>query len=375
MRIAHIESSMDWGGQELRIVEQTEWLNRNGHKAWIIARPGSAILHKAKEKELPIFAMNIRGSAHPATFRSLQSFLKKECVDLLDCHGNRDSTYGAYVKWLGGAAVVRSRHVTDPIRVDAFRRLIWRNGNHGVIVTAGKIRDMLVGASLARQELISVAVAGVDEGRFNPLRGGNILRQRLGIAPDEVVIANVGMIRPDKGQLYFVRACRELLSRHQNITCIQLGEATGQTEAYKQQVLAECGEALNNGRIRFLGYQSDIENWLAMADMVVVASIATEAQTRLVAQAFMMKKNVVATTTGGLPEMIDHQRTGLLCPSSNVEELSASIERLLTEPGLAESLREAAYQHAIQYMSFDYMMKGMLQAYQQAGRRAGRSFS
>lgn len=375
MRIAHIESSMDWGGQELRIVEQTEWLNRNGYPAWVIARPGSAILRKAQEKELPVLAMDIRGSANPGTFRALKDFLQGERIDLLDCHGNRDSTYGAYIKWLSNTAVVRSRHVTDPIRSDALRRLIWRKGNHGVIVTAGKIRDMLAEANLVRQELITVAVAGVDEQRFSPLHDGGALRQRLGIAADDVVIANVGMIRPDKGQLYFVQACRELLSRHRNITCIQLGEATGQTEAYKQQVLAECGEALDRGRIRFLGYQSDIENWLALADIVVVASIATEAQTRLVAQAFLMKKNIVATTTGGLPEMIDHQHTGLLCQPGNAVALSTAIERLLAEPGLAASLREAAYQHAIQYMSFDYMMQGMLKAYHQAVQRAGRSLA
>lgn len=41
MRIAHIESSMNWGGQELRIVEQTDWLNQHGHPTWIIARPSS----------------------------------------------------------------------------------------------------------------------------------------------------------------------------------------------------------------------------------------------------------------------------------------------------------------------------------------------
>lgn len=53
MKIAHFETSMDWGGQELRIVEQTEWLNQHGHPTWIVARPGAAIIKKAREKTCP----------------------------------------------------------------------------------------------------------------------------------------------------------------------------------------------------------------------------------------------------------------------------------------------------------------------------------
>ena len=67
MRIAHIESSMNWGGQELRIVEQTDWLNQHGHPTWIIARPDSAILREAQQRDLPVLALDIRGSANPRT--------------------------------------------------------------------------------------------------------------------------------------------------------------------------------------------------------------------------------------------------------------------------------------------------------------------
>ena len=375
MRLAHIESSMDWGGQELRIVEQSAWLNQHGHPTWIIARPGAAILEQAQQRSVPVHAMEIRGSANPSTLLALKRFLRSNQIDLLDCHGNRDSTYGAYIKWLTGLPVVRSRHVTDPIRVDALRRLIWQKGNDGIIVTAGKIRQMLGDAGLAPADKVYVAVAGVDEERFSPARDGKALRARLGIPADHVVLANVGMIRPDKGQLFYVQACRQLLQQHDNLTCIQLGAATGQTEGYRQEVLAAAGDDLTRERIRFLGYQSDIENWLAMANIVVVASVATEAQTRLVAQAFLMQKNIVATTVGGLPEMIEHERTGLLCTPGQPQALADAVQRLLQDNGLAEQLRANAYNHARQYMSFDYMMQGMLRAYQAAAHRAGRSLT
>jgi glycosyltransferase involved in cell wall biosynthesis len=375
MRIAHIESSMDWGGQELRIVEQTEWLNAHGHPAWIVARPGAAIVAQAQSRGLPVRVMDIRGSANPSTFWQMRRFLLAEQIDLIDCHGNRDSTYGAYLKWLCGMTVVRSRHVTDPINARGLKKRVWQHGSHAVIVTAGKIREMLDQAGLVSPDRVFVAAAGVDEQRFSPELDGSALRKKLGIAADVPVIANVGMIRPDKGQLFFVQACRKVMECHPDVVAIQLGEATGQTQEYKQTVLAEAATEISDGRIRFLGYQGDIQNWLAIADMVVVASIATEAQTRLVAQAFLMKKNIVATTTGGLPEMIEHQRTGLLCEPGNAEQLAAAIGQLLDDPALALQLREQAYRHAMDFMSFDYMMQGMLGCYRQALQRAGRSES
>lgn len=375
MRIAHIESSMDWGGQELRIVEQTEWLNQHGHPTWIVARPGAAIVAQAQSRGLPVEVMEIRGSANPGTLGQLKRFIAQHQIDLIDCHGNRDSTYGAYLKWLFGMAVVRSRHVTDPVKASGLKKWVWNHGSHAVVVTAGKIREMLDQAGLVKPERVMVAVAGVDEQRFSPERDGSALRAQLGIPADAIVIANVGMIRPDKGQLFFVQACRQVMAQHPDVCAIQLGEATGQTQEYKQRVLAEAAAEIAQGRMRFLGYQSDIENWLALADIVVVASIATEAQTRLVAQAFLMKKNIVATTTGGLPEMIEHLRTGLLCEPGNAAALSEAIERLLAEPELARQLREQAYQHARDFMSFDYMMQGMLGCYRQALQRAGRQES
>ncbi|WP_215778713.1 glycosyltransferase family 4 protein [Paludibacterium sp. B53371] len=375
MRIAHIESSMDWGGQELRIVEQAVWLNAHGHPCWIVARPGSAILTQARQRGLPLLEMEIRGSMNPATLRTLRHFVREQQIDLIDCHGNRDSTYGAYLKWFGGLPVVRSRHVTDPIGASGLKKLVWRYGNHGIVVTAGRIREMLQQDGLADPARVYVAVAGVDEQRFHPGLDGAALRAQLGIAPAARVVANVGMIRPDKGQLFFVQACRQIIDCRDDVVAIQLGEATGQTRGYKQQVLAEAGAALESGRIRFLGYQADIEHWLALADIVVVASIGTEAQTRLVAQAFLMKKNVVATTVGGLPEMIRHEQTGLLCAPGDAAALQQAVSRLLEDPALAERLRENAYQHALSHMSFDHMMQGMLGCYRQALARAGRQES
>jgi glycosyltransferase involved in cell wall biosynthesis len=373
-RIAHFESSMDWGGQELRVVEQTEWLNAQGYPTTIIARPESKILEQAQKRGLPTFTLKVRGSLHPSTLIALLRFLKRERIDVLDCHGNRDASYGAYVKWLTSTAVVRTRHVTDPIKRKRFHVFLWRYGNHGVLVTAAKVCEVLSAQGLVRPDQVTVVPAGVDPARFHPDVDAGGLRKTLGVDDNRTVIANIGMIRPDKGQHYFVEAARMLLANPENLpplTFIQVGEATTQTSAYREEVMKAAGDALGRD-ILFLGYHDDIERYLALTDIVVIASIGTEAQTRLVAQAALMRRNIVATRVGGLPEMITDGETGVLCAPKDAAALSDAVRVLLSSPQQAEKYRDAAYTRAQQEMTFARMMDVMLESYRQAIVQAGR---
>jgi glycosyltransferase involved in cell wall biosynthesis len=79
-----------------------------------------------------------------------------------------------------------------------------------------------------------------------------------------------------------------------------------------------------------------------------------------------MKKNVVATRVGGLPEMIAHQATGLLCPANDSGALALAVQSLIDNPSLADQLREQAYQHALKTATFGQMMDGMLAVYENA---------
>ncbi len=374
LRIAHFESSMNWGGQELRIIEQMEWLIAHGYDVWLIARPGSAILAEAVKRDLPNLALRVRGSVNLKTLYKLLRFLQQEEINLLDCHSNKDAYYGLWTRLLTNRKVIRSRHVTDRIITKNGRALVWRYGNDYIITTADAVNRQIIDLGLAPAEKIYTAKAGVDEKRFHPHIDSDHLKKQLGIPLDHTVVANIGMIRRDKGQLYYAKACNQLLNAHQKLSCIQVGEATLQTKRYKAEVVREIQQGSHADRFHFLGYHDDIENYLAMADIVVIASIGTEAQTRLVSQAYLMKKAVVATRIGGLPEMVLDQETGLLCEATKGDALAATIDRLLDDRKLRNALTDNAYTYALQHMTIDLMMQEMISVYEKtllAGRNLG----
>ncbi|EIJ43745.1 glycosyltransferase [Beggiatoa alba B18LD] len=368
MRIAHLESSLHWGGQELRIIEQMLWLRAHGHQVWLIAHSRSAILHEARRYGLSCLPLDIHNAFSLPILWQLYHFLHVQQIELIDTHSSKDSYQACWIKWLTGITVVRSRHVTNPIRHSFVHRLIWQYGNDRVIVTAQTIKAQLVSFGLKSIHAIDVAIAGVDETRFYPqLREKNqALRASLGISTDHWIIANIGMIREDKGQLFFVQACQEIAQHFSNVTFLQIGEATENSQAYKQQVLTAVAHSTYQTHFHFLGYRVNIEDYLSICDVIIIASIATEAQTRLVSQAFLTKTAVVATSTGGLVEMIEHEKTGLLCPAQSAHALAENTMRLLREPSLREQLCLNALQHANQHWTLTQMMNGMLNSYQQA---------
>ena len=372
LRLAHFESSMNWGGQELRVIEQMEWMIAHDYEVWLIARPGSAILEEAVKRNLPHFVLRVRGSINLKTLYQLLRFLREKEINLLDCHSNKDAYYGLWTRLLTKIKVIRSRHVTDRIKTKAGRALVWRYGNHHIITTANAVNRQIISLGLAPAERIYTAKAGVDEKRFHPDIDAIHLKKQLGIPLDHTVVANIGMIRRDKGQLYYARACNQLLDAQQNLSCIQVGEATLQTKNYKTKVVEEIQQGRHTDRFHFLGYHDDIENYLAMADIVVIASIGTEAQTRLVSQAYLMKKAVVATRIGGLPEMVHDRETGLLCEEKSGAALAASIQHLLDDRQLRTELTDNAYTSALQHMTIDLMMQEMIGLYEQTINSASR---
>ena len=101
-------------------------------------------------------------------------------------------------------------------------------------------------------------------------------------------------------------------------------------------------------------------------DIVVVPSLA-EAQSRVVPEAFAMRKAVVASNVGGLPELVENERTGLLVPRNEPEALASAIERLIADPDLHAKLASAGFTKACENLSIERMMQETLAVYRKAG--------
>ena len=367
MRILHTIPGRNWGGMEHRTIEQVRWLMAHGHDVWLAAPADGEPYRRGVELGLPMVAMSFDPPWNLATLRRLRRFVRDNHVDVIDSHYTRDAK--SALSCLGLCAVVRSRHVNQPMKSSFARRLQWRAADH-VITVADCTRDHLLEIGLA-DPARTTAIGGWADERFfqlaDPVATRARLRAELNLSADAFVLVCVAMLRPDKGQDHLIHALGLLRDRGLHPVAVLAGSPTAESAEYQAGLHRMVAEQAVD--VRFLGYRDDISELMQMADTVVIPSL-TEAQPRVGVQAFATGRPVVASAVGGVPEIVRHGQTGWLVPPADPAALAAAIAKVMTQGEDVAKVAAAARALAEQTMRFDHRMAQTLATYETAIRRA-----
>jgi glycosyltransferase involved in cell wall biosynthesis len=264
--------------------------------------------------QLPLLASQIRG--HVRRFRP----------DLVYINGPR---------LLPAAALA---HIDVPILFHAHHYL------------ASPTLRRVAGEALRRMEASVVAccrfVAGplgpfVDSARvtviYNGVHGPRaMVRRRVSAAP---VVGCIGRISPEKGQMEFVGAARAIHRDLPHARFIVHGAPlfSGEATRYFHQVV----EAARGLPIDFPGWTRDVDTALANLDLLLAPSAPHEATTRVILEAFAGGVPVIAFASGGIPEVVEHGRTGFLVQS--VDEMArTAVDLLSADPGRLDAVAQRA---------------------------------
>ena len=364
MNVLHVESSLNWGGQEHRTLAETRWLNRHGHRAWIACNPQSELRRRAGDCSLDL---PMRGSFDPKASLAIRRLCRQSAIDVVHVHSPKDA-WICYPLHLAGVPVVRSRQITNPVKRKWSRSIVYRRGCARVIATAECIRRDLIERNRVDPRRITVVGEGVDAQEFHPGVDGARFRAEFRVRTDAVLFGVVAMIRPEKGHLIFVRAALEMLRTHPTARFLIVGEGTGKREAESEvrALLRRHFGDEHSGPVIMTGFRTDTPSVMAALDALVVPSTA-EAQSLVVPQAFATKRTVIASAVGGLPELVRHEDTGLLVTPGSPEALAASMRRVADDVALRERLAQRGYDYACHSLSFDRKMEQSLAAYVAAG--------
>lgn len=367
MRILHTIPGRNWGGMEHRTIEQVRWLMLHGHDVWLAAPADGEPYRRAAALGLPMVAMNFDPPWKPATIGQMRRFVRENMIDIIDSHYTRDAKTA--LSCLGLCAVVRSRHVNQPMKPSLVRRLQWRAADH-VITVADCTRDHLLDIGLA-DPARSTAIGGWADERFfqlaDPVVTRARLRTELNLPVQDFVLVCVAMLRPDKGQDHLIQALGLLKQRGLTPVTVLAGSPTAESAEYEAKLHTMVAE--QGIDVRFLGYRDDISELMQMADVVVIPSL-TEAQPRVAVQAFATGRPVVASAVGGVPEIVKHGQTGWLVPAADPQALADALAKVMTQGDEVAKVAASARIMAEQTMRFDHRMAQTLATYETAIRRA-----
>jgi len=202
---------------------------------------------------------------------------------------------------------------------------------------------------------ITVIPNGLDLDRFPPRSVKRPPRR----------VAMVANLRPGKGHDTLIDAAFEVLRRQPDATFDIIGDGSE-----RDRLVDRADQRRVRHAFTFLGQREDVPALLAEADIFALPS-RSEALPNAILEAMAAGLPVVASDVGGIPELIAHERTGLLVPPGDAAALAGALLRMMNETGLAGRLGQAARVAAETHYSFDRMVTAFDACYMNA--LAGRS--
>jgi glycosyltransferase involved in cell wall biosynthesis len=174
-------------------------------------------------------------------------------------------------------------------------------------------------------ELGAVDAAGAHRRRTD-------LRRGLGIPEDARVLLCLGSIEPRKSQAMLATAFAQVAGAHPDAQLVLVGETDHEYSAQYTHALHEyIRRAGLTGRVRVEPVTDDPYSWHAVADLLVCAS-DVESLPRVILEAMAFGTPVLSTDVFGVPELIEHGRTGYLCAMRDTGDLARALERVLSAP-------------------------------------------
>jgi len=358
VNILYVESSRSWGGQEYRTCLEINWLNARGHNAWLICNPNSQVLLKACELNTRVIAMPLQRRIDLVCSWRLWKFCRRNQIDLVKAYSSKDH-WLCLPLYFCGIPLARARCITDPIGSKG-RAFIFKHGCSKIVADASVIKRQLVEQNGIDPAKIEVIGSAVDLQKFSPPRDRTGFRREMGCAADMPLIGNIGMIRPDKGQLVLVDAVHLVLSERPDARFVIVGQGTGLLKR-GINVRNAIDRAGLGSKIFMVGYRWDTPDIYAACDVVVIASLRTEASPIVLREAFASGRPVVATKVGDIPEIVEHRQNGLLVEPGDSKALAVAILEFISDQKLAARCAANGLHYAREHFSFDRMMEAKLQ--------------
>ncbi|MGH7506551.1 MAG: glycosyltransferase family 4 protein, partial [Longimicrobiales bacterium] len=170
------------------------------------------------------------------------------------------------------------------------------------------------------------------------------VRAELGLAGDDILITNVGRLIPWKGQDYFIDALAEVVREEPRVKALLVGDAgpTRQSREFEESLRQRVADRQLQDHVIFTGFRADVPGVMAASDVVVHSSCDPEPFGRVIVEAMAARRPVVATAAGGVPEIVEDGRTGLLVPLRDARAMADAIRQLICNPEAARSMGERA---------------------------------
>lgn len=311
----------DWGGASRALLNFITRVDRDAFEPLVVlSRKGSLLAQLERDGIGTTIVPKRDWDGNP--FRFLLSiidsilFFRKHRIDLIHCNGGALGWKPPELiaAWIMRIPVLMHFHITTA-RPTPFLKYV-----RGVIVVSKSVSEN----SDFRSKPVTVLHNIADLDRF---AHGHSIRPELNFNPDDLVIGFLGQVKRIKGVDLFLRLPSAISDS--NVRFLIAGEIKDKDDEFR----AWFDKSLSaDPRIKYVGYRTDPENLYATADILVMPSQWEEPCAMVLFESAAARKPIVASRTGGTPEIITHNENGLLFDKADFDQLVGHVRRLLDDP-------------------------------------------
>ena len=359
IRILHLTSSRGMYGAErviLNLIENTSHGKFDVYLSTLIddREPHYELLEEVKKRNGKAIGIRCRKRIDLQAIRRLISFLKKNDINILHCHEEKSRFYGLIATRAERLSIIATNHNwTSPPKwferfyeyLDAF---ILRFINRVVPVSdelSHRIRRFKIPT-----RLISVIPNGINLKEFHPEKIAANYRESLGIKNEVKVIGNIGRLSVEKGQKILLQAARRTIDQYPDICFLFVGDGPQEWE------LKQYAKSLAiDDKVIFTGFRKDISKIYSLLDVFALTSLH-EGTPMVILEAMAMGVPIIATDVGGVANIIQDNKNGILLKPEDPRLVSRALLKLLRNPDVSERLSSKAYRHVKERYSVERMV-------------------
>ena len=297
---------------------------------------------------------------------NLAKEIRKRKIDVIHAHQYSPFFYAAFAKLLARPMprlilTEHGRHYPDIVSPNrrAFNRIVLDRAADAVNACCGFSAKAMRDLDGFRGGRIEVIENGIEVDRYSTVADKSELRHRFGLNAQRRYLAHVARHHPVKDQNMLIRAFALAAASIPDVDLLMVGD--GPLRGELEELTRTLGIA---DRVIFLGIRSDVPDVLRVADAFALTSVSEAASLTLL-EAMATGLPVVVTNVGGNPEIIRHEREGLLVPRGDAKACGEAFTRLMCDPELAARLGKAGRERAVE----KYQLEQTVRAYHRLYRR------
>ncbi len=310
------------------ILDCAESLEGNGFHFIIAGFSGGAqktneYTNEARNRNLDVVIIEEKNAFDYNVIRQILSIISEYKIDVIHAHDFRSDLFGLLCAKIRRKPIVSTIHgwIANDKKGVVYTWLDKRllRFFNKVISVSNKTAKIAVDSGINSNK-ITVINNALKLENYEKYKVEKCLRKELGLSTDAVLIANIGRLSPEKGQLDFLKASETLLKKHEQVKVLLIGIGENYDMLKKYAVSHNIDDS-----VFMLGFRKDMVNIYNNVNMIVQSSY-TEGMPNVVLEAMLMRVPVIATNVGGTCEIIEHKKTGTVFNAGDILKLSELLE-------------------------------------------------